>query len=136
MAQAKRIEKLVDEIAELTLMETADLVANLKEKLNIKDTPMMAAMPFPAQSAAEAPAKTEFDVILVSVGDKKLDVIKEVKNILSKEDPTLTLAAAKTLVESAPQSINKAMKKDTLSKDAAEKIKKQLEDLGAKVELK
>lgn len=120
------IQNLVEELSKLTVLEAAELAKALEDHWGVS-----AAAPV-AVAAAAAPAaaveeKTEFDVVLVGVGEKKLDVIKAVREI----SPQLTLPQAKTLVESAPQKI-----KEGVSKEDAEKAKKALEAAGAKVELK
>src|SRR5471030_2575064 len=120
------LEKLVDELSALTILEAAELTKLLETKWGVS-----AAAPVAAAAAAAAPAavveeKTEFDVILISGGDKKINVIKEVRAITG-----LGLKEAKDLVEAAPKEV-----KADVNKDEAAKIKKQLEDAGAKVELK
>ena len=119
------VEKLVDELSKLTVMEAAELSNMLEEKWGVSAAaPVAAAVAAPA--AAEEVEKTEFDVILASYGEKKINVIKEVRTITA-----LGLKEAKDLVEAAPKAVQEG-----LSKDEAEKIKKQLEDAGATVELK
>ena len=126
------IQKIAEEISGLTLLEARDLVKALEEKLGIKATaPMaMAAMPMAGAGAgAEAAAaeeKTEFDVILTGFGDKKIQVIKVVRELTG-----LGLKEAKDLVDGAPKNV-----KESISKDEAEKLKKELEEAGAQVELK
>ena len=122
-----KIEKLVDELSTLTVLEAADLAKLLEEKWGVSAAAPVAAAAGPAAAAA-APAaeKTEFTVVLAAAGDKKINVIKEVRAITG-----LGLKEAKDLVEAAPKEV-----KADVSKDEAEKIKKQLEDAGAKVELK
>jgi large subunit ribosomal protein L7/L12 len=124
------LQQLVDELSKLTVLEAAELSKLLEEKWGVSAAaPMaMAAMPG-AGGGAVAPAaveKTEFTVMLMAAGDKKINVIKEVRAITG-----LGLKEAKDLVEAAPKEV-----KADVSKDEAEKIKKQLEDAGAKVELK
>jgi large subunit ribosomal protein L7/L12 len=129
------LEKLVDELSSLTVLEAAELSKLLEEKWGVTAAaPMpMAGMAMPA-AAAGAPAeaapaeeeKTEFDVVLASVGDKKINVIKEVRAITG-----LGLKEAKDLVEGAPKPV-----KEAVNKDDAEKFKKQLEEAGASVEIK
>ena len=114
-----KIEKLVDDLSSLTVMEAADLAKLLEEKWGVSAAA-------PAAAAAAAAEKTEFTVILTEAGDKKINVIKEVRAITG-----LGLKEAKDLVEGAPKEV-----KADVSKDEAAKIKKQLEDAGAKVELK
>ncbi|WP_442678752.1 50S ribosomal protein L7/L12 [Sphingomonas sp. ASY06-1R] len=122
------LQKLVDELSTLTVLEAADLSKMLEEKWGVSAAAAV-AVAAPAGGGAGAPAaeeKTEFDVILTGDGGKKINVIKEVRAITG-----LGLTEAKTLVESAPKAI-----KEGVSKDEAEKVKKQLEDAGATVELK
>ena len=123
------LQKLVDELSTLTVLEAADLSKMLEEKWGVSAAAAVAAAPAAGGAGAGAPAaeeKTEFDVILTGDGGKKINVIKEVRAITG-----LGLTEAKTLVESAPKAI-----KEGVSKDEAEKVKKQLEDAGATVELK
>jgi large subunit ribosomal protein L7/L12 len=122
-----KIEKLVDDLSSLTVLEAADLAKLLEDKWGVSAAAPMAAAAAPAAAAA-APAaeKTEFTVVLAAAGDKKINVIKEVRAITG-----LGLKEAKDLVEGAPKEV-----KADVSKDEAAKIKKQLEDAGAKVELK
>ena len=122
-----KIEKLVDDLSSLTVLEAADLAKLLEEKWGVSAAAPAAAAAAPAGAAA-APAaeKTEFTVMLMEAGDKKINVIKEVRAITG-----LGLKEAKDLVEGAPKEV-----KADVSKDEAAKIKKQLEDAGAKVELK
>jgi len=123
-----KIEKLVEDLSSLTVLEAADLAKLLEEKWGVSAAaPVAVAAAAPAGGAA-APAaeKTEFTVVLANAGDKKINVIKEVRAITG-----LGLKEAKDLVEGAPKEV-----KADVSKDEAAKIKKQLEDAGAKVELK
>ena len=122
-----KIEKLVDDLSSLTVLEAADLAKLLEEKWGVSAAAPVAAAAAPAAAAA-APAaeKTEFTVVLTDAGDKKINVIKEVRAITG-----LGLKEAKDLVEGAPKEV-----KADVPKDEAAKIKKQLEDAGAKVELK
>jgi large subunit ribosomal protein L7/L12 len=122
-----KIEQLVDDLSSLTVLEAADLAKLLEEKWGVSAAAPAAAAAAPAGAAA-APAaeKTEFTVMLMEAGDKKINVIKEVRAITG-----LGLKEAKDLVEGAPKEV-----KADVSKDEAAKIKKQLEDAGAKVELK
>jgi len=122
-----KIEKLVEDLSGLTVLEAADLAKLLEEKWGVSAAAPVAAAAGPAAAAA-APAaeKTEFTVMLVDAGDKKINVIKEVRAITG-----LGLKEAKDLVEAAPKEV-----KADVNKDEAAKIKKQLEDAGAKVELK
>jgi large subunit ribosomal protein L7/L12 len=122
-----KIEKLVEDLSSLTVLEAADLAKLLEEKWGVSAAAPAAAAAAPAAAAA-APAaeKTEFTVVLTDAGDKKINVIKEVRAITG-----LGLKEAKDLVEGAPKEV-----KADVPKDEAAKIKKQLEDAGAKVELK
>ena len=123
-----KIEKLVEDLSSLTVLEAADLAKLLEEKWGVSAAAPVAVAAAPAGGAAAAPAaeKTEFTVVLADAGDKKINVIKEVRAITG-----LGLKEAKDLVEGAPKEV-----KADVSKDEAAKIKKQLEDAGAKVELK
>jgi large subunit ribosomal protein L7/L12 len=123
-----KIEKLVEDLSSLTVLEAADLAKLLEEKWGVSAAAPVAVAAAPAAGAAAAPAaeKTEFTVVLAAAGDKKINVIKEVRAITG-----LGLKEAKDLVEGAPKEV-----KADVSKDEAAKIKKQLEDAGAKVELK
>jgi large subunit ribosomal protein L7/L12 len=123
-----KIEKLVDDLSGLTVLEAAELAKLLEDKWGVSAAAPVAAMAAPAAGAAAAPAveKTEFTVVLVEAGDKKINVIKEIRAITG-----LGLKEAKDLVEGAPKEV-----KADVNKDEANKIKKQLEDAGAKVELK
>ena len=129
-----KIEKLVEDLSSLTVLEAADLAKLLEEKWGVSAAAPVAAAAAPAAAAAApaaaaaAPAaeKTEFTVVLTDAGDKKINVIKEVRAITG-----LGLKEAKDLVEGAPKEV-----KADVNKDEAAKIKKQLEDAGAKVELK
>jgi large subunit ribosomal protein L7/L12 len=122
------LQQLVDELSKLTVLEAAELSKLLEEKWGVSAAApvAMAAAPGAAAAAPAAAEKTEFTVVLASAGDKKINVIKEVRAITG-----LGLKEAKDLVEGAPKEV-----KSDVSKDEAEKIKKQLEDAGAKVELK
>ena len=122
------LQQLVDELSKLTVLEAAELSKLLEEKWGVSAAApvAVAAAPGAAAAAPAAAEKTEFTVVLASAGDKKINVIKEVRAITG-----LGLKEAKDLVEAAPKEV-----KADVSKDEAEKIKKQLEDAGAKVELK
>jgi len=121
------LQHLVDELSKLTVLEAAELSKLLEEKWGVSAAAPVAAAAAPGAAAAPAAAeKTEFTVVLASAGDKKINVIKEVRAITG-----LGLKEAKDLVEAAPKEV-----KADVGKDEAEKIKKQLEDAGAKVELK
>lgn len=118
-------QTIMEAIESMTVLELSDLVKALEEKFDVKAAAPMAAM---AAMPAAAPAeeKTSFDVILISSGDKKIQVIKEVRGITS-----LGLKEAKDLVEAAPKPV-----KEGVAKDEAQKIKATLEAAGATVELK
>ncbi|MBU1354986.1 MAG: 50S ribosomal protein L7/L12 [Candidatus Edwardsbacteria bacterium] len=118
-------QTIMEAIESMTVLELSELVKALEEKFDVKAAAPMAAM---AAMPAAAPAeeKTSFDVILISSGDKKIQVIKEVRGITS-----LGLKEAKDLVESAPKPV-----KESVAKDEAQKIKAILEAAGATVELK
>jgi large subunit ribosomal protein L7/L12 len=123
------LDKLVDELSKLTVLEAADLSKRLEEKWGVTAAaPMAMAMPAAGGgAAAEAAAeKTEFNVILAAAGEKKINVIKEVRAITG-----LGLKEAKDLVEAAPKAV-----KEGVNKDEAAKIRKQLEEAGATVEVK
>jgi large subunit ribosomal protein L7/L12 len=122
------LNKIVDDLSALTVLEAAELAKLLEEKWGVSAAAAV-AVAGPAAGAAAAPAaeeQTEFDVILTGDGGKKINVIKEVRAITG-----LGLGEAKALVESAPKSI-----KEGVNKDEAEKIKKQIEEAGGTVELK
>jgi large subunit ribosomal protein L7/L12 len=122
------LAKLVDELSSLTVLEAAELSKMLEEKWGVSAAAPVAVAAAPAAAAAAAaPAeeKTEFNVILKASGDKKINVIKEVRTITG-----LGLKEAKDLVEGAPKPL-----KEGVSKDEAEKIKKVLEENGASVEI-
>jgi large subunit ribosomal protein L7/L12 len=121
------LQKLVDDLSQLTVLEAADLAKMLEEKWGVSAAAAVAVAAAPGGAAA-APVeeKTEFTVVLASFGEKKIDVIKEVRAITG-----LGLKEAKDLVEGAPKPL-----KEGIPKDEAEKIKAQLEKAGAKVELK
>ena len=120
--------RLVDELSALTVLEAAELSKMLEEKWGVSAAaPVAAAAPSgPAATAAPAEEQTEFTVVLAKTGDKKINVIKEVRSITG-----LGLKEAKDLVEAAPKTV-----KEGVSKDEAEKLKKQLEEQGAAVEIK
>ncbi|KMO42849.1 50S ribosomal protein L7 [Methylobacterium tarhaniae] len=122
------LAKLVDDLSSLTVLEAAELAKLLEEKWGVSAAAAVAVAAGPAAGAA-APAaeeQTEFTVVLASAGDKKIEVIKEVRAITG-----LGLKEAKDLVEGAPKPV-----KEGVSKDDAAKLKAQLEKAGAKVELK
>ena len=119
------IEKIAEELSSLTVMEAADLSKLLEERWGVSAAAPAAAMAAPAAVAAEE-EKTEFDVILASAGDQKINVIKVVRAITS-----LGLKEAKDLVDGAPSTVKQAV-----SKADADKMKAELEEAGAKVEVK
>src|SRR6202023_3405371 len=121
------LQKLVDDLSQLTVLEAAELAKLLEEKWGVSAAAAVAVAAAPGGAAA-APAeeKTEFTAVLAAIGDKKIEVIKEVRALTG-----LGLKEAKDLVEGAPKPV-----KEGVSKDEAEKIKAQLEKVGAKVELK
>ncbi len=121
------LNKLVDELSALTVMEAAELAKLLEEKWGVSAAaPVAVAAAGPAAAAAPAEEQTEFDVILANAGEKKINVIKEVRAITG-----LGLKEAKDLVEGAPKTV-----KEACSKDEAAELKKKLEEAGATVELK
>jgi large subunit ribosomal protein L7/L12 len=120
------LTKLVDQLSSLTVLEAADLAKMLEEKWGVSAAAAVAVSAGPAAAAAVVEEQTEFTVMLAAIGDKKIEVIKEVRAITG-----LGLKEAKDLVEAAPKAV-----KEGVGKDEAEKLKKQLEAVGAKVELK
>ena len=120
------LSKIVDELSSLTVLEAAELSKMLEEKWGVSAAAPVAAAAGPVAAAAAVEEQTEFTVMLVAAGDKKIEVIKEVRAITG-----LGLKEAKDLVEGAPKTV-----KEGVNKDEAEKIKAQLEKAGAKVELK
>jgi large subunit ribosomal protein L7/L12 len=125
------LESLVEELSKLTVLEAAELAKLLEDKWGVSAAAPVAVAAMPAAGgagagAAAAEEKTEFTVVLAAAGEKKINVIKEVRAITN-----LGLKEAKDLVEGAPKTV-----KDGVSKDEAAKLKKQLEDAGAKVEIK
>jgi large subunit ribosomal protein L7/L12 len=128
MAENISKQDVIDYISNMTVLELSEFVKELEQKFGVTaaaPVAMMAAAPA-AQAAEAAQEKTEFDVVLLSSGDKKIQVIKEVRAITS-----LGLKEAKALVDGTPGKV-----KEGVSKEEAEKIKKQLEDAGATVEIK
>ena len=121
------LSKIVDQLSSLTVLEAAELAKMLEEKWGVSAAAAVAVAAAPgAAAAAPVEEKTEFTVVLAAAGDKKIEVIKEVRAITG-----LGLKEAKDLVEGAPKPV-----KEDVAKDEAEKIKAQLEKAGAKVELK
>ena len=126
-----KLEKLVEELSSLTVLEAADLSKLLEEKWGVSAAAPVAMMAGPAGGAAapvaEVEEQTEFTVVLTGGGDKKINVIKEVRSVR----PDLGLKEAKDLVEGAPQNV-----KENVSKQEAEEVKKKLEEAGASVTIK
>jgi len=122
------LSKIVDELSKLTVLEAADLAKLLEEKWGVTAAAAVAVAAGPGGGAGAAPAeeKTEFTVMLAAAGDKKIEVIKEVRALTG-----LGLKEAKDLVEAAPKAV-----KEGVNKEEADKIKATLEKVGAKVELK
>ena len=122
------LEKIVDDLSSLTVLEAAELAKLLEEKWGVSAAAAVAVAAGPAAGAPAAPVEeqTEFTVILAAAGEKKIEVIKEVRAITG-----LGLKEAKDLVEGAPKNV-----KEAVSKDEAAKIKAQLEKAGAKVDVK
>src|SRR5438132_11734862 len=121
------LQKIADELSTLTVLEAADLAKMLEEKWGVSAAAAVAIAAGPAGGgAAPAEEKTEFTVVLTAVGDKKIEVIKEVRALTG-----LGLKEAKDLVEGTPKPV-----KEGVTKDEADKVKGQLEKAGAKVELK
>ncbi len=119
-------EELLETIGNMTVLELSEFVEAFKEKFNVTATAVAAAPAAAGPAAEAAEEKDEFDVILESAGDKKIQVIKVVREVTS-----LGLKEAKDLVESAPAAV-----KEAISKDEAEQVKAKLEEQGAKVALK
>jgi large subunit ribosomal protein L7/L12 len=123
------LAKIVDDLSSLTVLEAAELAKMLEDKWGVSAAAAVAVAAAPAGGGAAAPAveeKTEFTVVLAAAGDKKIEVIKEVRAVTG-----LGLKEAKDLVEGAPKAV-----KEAVSKEEADKIKATLEKVGAKVELK
>jgi large subunit ribosomal protein L7/L12 len=122
------LQKIVDDLSGLTVLEASELAKLLEEKWGVSAAAAVAVAAGPAGGAAAAPVeeKTEFTVVLAAIGDKKIEVIKEVRAVTG-----LGLKEAKDLVEGAPKPV-----KEGIPKEEAEKIKAALEKAGAKVELK
>ncbi len=125
---SEKVTKLIEDVKSLTVLELSELVKALEEEFGVSAAAPMAvaAAPAAAGGAAAAEEKTEFDVVLKAAGDNKIKVVKAVKDITG-----LGLKEAKEMVDGAPKTI-----KEKVAKDAAEDIKKQLEELGAQVEVK
>ena len=120
------LSKIVDDLSSLTVLEAAELAKLLEEKWGVSAAAAVAVAAAPGAAAAPVEEKTEFTAVLAAVGDKKIEVIKEVRALTG-----LGLKEAKDLVEAAPKAV-----KEGVAKDEAEKIKATLEKVGAKVELK
>ena len=120
------LNKIIDELSSLTVVEAAELSKQLEEKWGVTAAAAVAAAPAGGATAAPAEEKDEFTIVLAAAGDKKINVIKEVRAVTS-----LGLKEAKDLVEGAPKEVKTGVKKQE-----AEEIKKKLEAAGAKVELK
>jgi large subunit ribosomal protein L7/L12 len=122
------LQKIVDDLSSLTVLEAAELAKMLEEKWGVSAAAAVAVAAAPGAGGGAAPAeeKTEFTVVLASAGDKKIEVIKEVRTLTG-----LGLKEAKDLVEGAPKTV-----KEGVNKEEADKIKATLEKVGAKVELK
>jgi large subunit ribosomal protein L7/L12 len=120
------LQKIADDLSNLTVLEAAELAKLLEEKWGVSAAAAVAVAAGPAAAAPAAEEKTEFTVVLAAIGDKKIEVIKEVRAITG-----LGLKEAKDLVEGAPKPV-----KEGVNKDEAAKIKATLEKVGAKVELK
>ena len=120
------LQKIVDDLSSLTVLEAAELAKLLEEKWGVSAAAAVAVAGHAAAAAAPAEEKNEFTVVLSAAGDKKIEVIKEVRAITG-----LGLKEAKDLVEGAPKPV-----KEGVNKEEADKLKAQLEKVGAKVELK
>ena len=120
------LQKIVDDLSGLTVLEAAELAKMLEEKWGVSAAAAVAVAAGPAAAAAAVEEKTEFTVMLAAIGDKKIEVIKEVRAATG-----LGLKEAKDLVEAAPKAV-----KEGIPKEEAEKIKAALEKVGAKIELK
>ncbi|MBD9247353.1 MAG: 50S ribosomal protein L7/L12 [Evtepia sp.] len=123
---SEKITALIEEVKALTVLELSELVHALEDEFGVSAAAPVAVAAAAAPAAEAAAEKTEFDVVLASFGDEKIKVIKAVREITG-----LGLADAKAVVEAAPKAI-----KEGVSKDEAEELKKKLEEVGAKVELK
>ena len=120
------LSKIVDELSSLTVLEAAELAKMLEEKWGVSAAAAVAVAAAPGAAAAPVEEKTEFTVVLAAAGDKKIEVIKEVRALTG-----LGLKEAKDLVEGAPKAV-----KEGVNKDEAATIKKKFEEVGAKVEIK
>ena len=120
------LNKIIDELSKLTVVEAAELSKQLEEKWGVSAATAVAAAPTAGEATTQAEEKTDFTVFLAAVGDKKINVIKEVRAFTA-----LGLKEAKDLVDGAPKEIKKGV-----PKKEAEEVKKKLEAAGAKIELK
>ena len=120
------LNKIIDDLSGLTVVEAAELSKQLEEKWGVSAATAVAAAPVPSAGSAPAEEKDEFTIMLTAAGDKKINVIKEIRSVTA-----LGLKEAKDLVEGAPKEV-----KTGVNKKEAEEIKKKLEAAGAKVELK
>ena len=123
---SEKITALIEEVKGLTVLELSELVKALEEEFGVSAAAMAAPAAGAGAAAPAAEEKTEFDVVLAEVGAEKIKVIKVVREVTG-----LGLAEAKAMVEAAPKAV-----KEAVGKDEAEELKKKLEDVGAKVELK
>ena len=123
---SEKITAMIEQVKTLTVLELNDLVKALEEEFGVSAAAMVASGPATGGGAAAAEEKTDFDVVLASFGEKKMDVIKVIKEVTG-----LGLKEAKEFVEGAPKTV-----KEALPKDAAEELKAKLEGAGATVELK
>ena len=123
---SEKITQILEEVKALTILELADLVKALEEEFGVSAAPVAVAGAAVAAAAPAAEEKTEFDVILKAFGDKKLDVIKAIRNITG-----LGLKEAKELVEGAPKTV-----KEGVTKEEADKVAEELKAAGAEVEIK
>ena len=123
---SEKVLKLVEEVKTLSVLELSELVKALEEEFGVSAAAPVAVAAAPVAGAAAAEEKTEFDIILKAAGDNKMKVVKAVKDITG-----LGLKEAKAIVDEAPKAV-----KEKVAKDAAEEIKKQLEELGAQIEVK
>ena len=123
---SEKVLKLVEEVKTLSVLELSELVKALEEEFGVSAAAPVAVAAAPVAGAAAAEEKTEFDVILKAAGDNKMKVVKAVKDITG-----LGLKEAKAIVDEAPKAV-----KEKVAKDAEKKKKKQLEELGAQIEVK
>lgn len=123
---SEKVSKLIEEVKTLSVLELSELVKALEEEFGVSAAAPVAVAAAPVAGAAAVEEKTEFDVILKAAGDNKMKVVKAVKDITG-----LGLKEAKAIVDEAPKAV-----KEKVAKDAAEEIKKQLEELGAQIEVK